>query len=234
MILAAGRGTRLGELGRQRPKVLLEVAGQPLLDRHIEDLARARAESVVVNAHHLADQITAHVENGMWPIPVTVVVEPELLGTAGGVRNALPLLGDGPIVVVYGDVISDVDLPALVKAHVDSGADATLVVHPADDAHGKGIVLVDAEDRIIGFAEKPEPEDLAGVSRPFLINSGIYVMDAGLVRAFTPPSGEYDFGHEVFPAALAGGRHLRVERIGIAVTDIGTPESLAAAQGGGR
>ena len=234
MILAAGRGTRLGELGRQRPKVLLEIAGQPLLDRHIQDLARAGADAVVVNAHHLAEQVAAHVDAGDWPTPVTVIMEPDLLGTAGGVRNALPLLGDEPIVVIYGDVISDVDLPALVAAHAESGADATLVVHPADDAHGKGIVLVDEDDRITGFAEKPGPDEVVDVPRPFLINSGIYVVDPALVGEFTPPTGECDFGHEVFPAALAAGRHLRVQRIGIAVTDIGTPEALAAAQAGGR
>src|ERR1035441_6413429 len=107
MLLGAGRGTRLGALGLTVPKILVDVGGEPLLARQLRYLAREGAERVVVNAHHLADQVEAFAAQHTGPPELVVVREDELLGTAGGVRNALPELGTEPFVVLYGDVRSE-------------------------------------------------------------------------------------------------------------------------------
>ena len=117
MILAAGRGTRLGELGRTVPKILVDVGGEPLLARQIRYLKDGGIERIVINAHHLAEQVESFVAEHSLAPDIDVVVEAELLGTAGGVRNALPHLGEEAFVVLYGDVIVDESITGVVAAH---------------------------------------------------------------------------------------------------------------------
>ncbi len=136
MILAAGRGTRLGELGQTVPKVLVDVGGEPLLARQIRYLKDGGIERIVINAHHLADQIESFVAEHPHAVDIEVVVEPELLGTAGGVRNALPHLGEGAFVVLYGDVI--VDEPVERGVRNPSARAGSRHAHPLSDRRGRG------------------------------------------------------------------------------------------------
>ncbi len=117
MILGAGRGTRLAELGLAVPKVLVPVGGRPLLARQIDYLAEQGFERVVVNAHHLAEAIQAFAAEYVGPVQLTVVTEPRLLGTAGSVRNALELLGQEAFLVLYGDVVVDEPLAPMLADH---------------------------------------------------------------------------------------------------------------------
>jgi NDP-sugar pyrophosphorylase family protein len=128
MILAAGKGTRLGFLGRTIPKVLLPVGGRPLLERHLNYLAREGFTRVVVNAHHLAPQVEAFVASYRGPLHVCCIVEESLLGTAGGVRSALPQLGRDSFLVLYGDVLVDEPLGPMMEFHRRKGVLATLAV----------------------------------------------------------------------------------------------------------
>lgn len=224
MMLAAGRGSRLGELGRRLPKALVEIEGRPLLARQLDYLAAEGVERVVVNAHHLAEQIVQFVAGRGGSPNVEVAVEPELLGTAGGTRAALSRFDPGaPILVVYADTILDAPIGEIVGAHVESGADATICANWLEDTHGKGVLDVDAEGRIVGFVEKPAD------ARPGLSNAGVYVLEPSFVE-LSPDGAFSDFGHDVFPQALAAGRHLRVHRLDALAHDIGTPDALARAQ----
>jgi mannose-1-phosphate guanylyltransferase/phosphomannomutase len=152
------------------------------------------------------------------------VVEEALLGTAGGVRNALDVVGSGPFLVLYGDVIVDEPLAPLFEAHRHHQAIATLVVHQSESTEGKGVVRVAPDGRVSGFEEKTH----AG-SGPALINSGVYVIEPELVAPL-PAGVERDFGKDVFPDALERGMRIFSYRIGGAVIDIGTPAGLAQAQ----
>jgi mannose-1-phosphate guanylyltransferase len=224
MMLAAGRGTRLGELGRQVPKALVEIDGRPLLERQLRYLAREGVEHVVVNAHHLADQIVAYVAARSGPPHVEVVVEPELLGTAGGVRGALDRFDRGtPLIVVYADTILHASLAAVMASHVEAGVEGTLCGNWLANTHGKGVFETDLDGNILSFIEKPAD------ARPGLASTGLYVLEHELLE--TIPAGEfYDFGLDVFPRALADGRRLQAYRLDALAHDIGTPETLAAAQ----
>jgi mannose-1-phosphate guanylyltransferase len=224
MILAAGLGTRLGSLSRTMPKVLLDVGGEPLLARHLAYLARNGIKRVVLNAHHLAEQIQEFVEHYDGPLELVCVVEDRLLGTAGGVRNALPLLEPGPFVVLYGDVLIDEALSALLATHRRSAALATLAVHRAENVEGKGVVRVDATGRVTGFLEKP-----AEASARALINSGMYILETDLV-ATLPCGMELDFGQDVFPRAVERKLRIFAHTLLVPAIDIGTPEGLAQAQ----
>jgi NDP-sugar pyrophosphorylase family protein len=223
MVLAAGHGTRLGALGRTIPKVLVPIGGRPLLERQLEYLEREGVSRVVINAHHLAPQVAAFVARYRGALQLSCIVEEQLLGTAGGVRHALGRLGAEPFLVLYGDVIVDVHLAALFDFHRQRGALATLVVHEAESAEGKGVVRVAPDGRVTEFEEKTHR-----APGPVLINSGVYVIEPELV-ATLPASVAADFGHDVFPSALAHGLPIFTYRVEAPAIDIGTPDGLALA-----
>jgi NDP-sugar pyrophosphorylase family protein len=204
--------------------VLVDIAGAPLLERQLSYLGAEGVTRVVVNAHHLADQVEAFADGYNGPVELIVVTEEKLLGTAGGVRNALDWLGEEPFLVLYGDVVIDESLDGLFTAHAAAGAAATLTVYATTDVVGKGTVEVDGSGRVTGFAEKASVS--AGQA---LVNAGIYVVDPGLVTAL-PAGTEVDFGHDVFPDALARGVAIQAYELERPVIDVGTPEGLERAR----
>lgn len=224
MILAAGLGTRLGSLGRVTPKVLVEIGGQPLLAHQLEFLAQHGVERVVINVHPLAERVEAFVDDYDGPLEIVCVREEELLGTAGGVRNALPELEPGPFLVLYGDVVVGQPLHPMLDLHRERDAVATIAVHNARAAAGKGVVDVDAHGRVTGFREKP-----AGTAGPVLINSGIYVLESSWIARMSRGVVS-DFGTDLFPEALRWGLSISTFRLSRSVIDVGTPEGLHAAQ----
>jgi MurNAc alpha-1-phosphate uridylyltransferase len=117
MILAAGRGERMRPLTDRTPKSMLQVGGKPLLFRHLEKLADAGFGTVVINHAHLGEQIESAVgDGGRWNLRIRFSPEANALETAGGIRNALPLLGEPVFAVVNADVYSDYDYARLAAA----------------------------------------------------------------------------------------------------------------------
>jgi NDP-sugar pyrophosphorylase family protein len=219
-LLAAGHGTRLAPLTDSVPKILVPLAGRPLLEHQLEYLAFNGVSEVILNVHHLADRVLEFVEGVETPIPVCVSREPELLGTAGALA---PLREDlcETFVLLYGDVITDEPLAGLIAAHESRGGIATLACCRTDDPRGKGVIAVDAAGRITGFAEKPH-EVTAGAT----VNAGLYVLDPEIFEFVEPGS---SFGADVWPRALSEGRPVYAYRVTGYVRDIGTPEALSRA-----
>src|SRR5437867_11662461 len=145
LILTAGLGTRLRPLTNVRAKPAIPVAGEPMICRIIAWLAsRGGVTDLVLNLHHRPDTIAAVVGDGAdlgarvrysWEQPV-------VLGSAGGPRQALPILGADPFFIVNGDTITDVDLEALADAHVRTGALVTLALVPNREFDRYGGVVV--------------------------------------------------------------------------------------------
>jgi NDP-sugar pyrophosphorylase family protein len=204
MILAAGAGTRMGDLTRATPKPLLDVGGTPILGHILNNLARYGFRQVVVNLHHHGDAIEAHCGDGSrYGVAITYVREDRLLGTAGSVKNAQAhLCGDGPLLVHYGDVLTDQDLGALLETHLGKGALATLLLHRRIGSNS--VVVLDGESRILRLLERPSAEERAGVDSPW-VNSGVYLLDPA-VLALIPPGVPCDFPRDIFPGLIAGGR----------------------------
>lgn len=172
MILAAGFGTRLKPLTEHCPKALMPVGNRPLLDWNIEYLSSSGVREIVVNAHHLPKQVLEHVgDGGIFGIPVHVRVEPEILGTGGGIRNVSDFWDDKPFIVLNGDILTDIDLGAAYKAHVESGALATLVLHAREPFNQ---ILLDPQGNIQDIAEKSLPGRLAF--------TGIHIIDPTLLK----------------------------------------------------
>ena len=225
MILAAGRGTRLGALGRSTPKILVELDGEPLLARQIRYLKKWGVERIVLNAHHLADQVEGFVSGHPQTGDLRVIVEPELLGTAGGVRNALPLLGEEPFVVLYGDVVVDESISAVAETHARARAVATVTVYRTAEVEGKGTVEIAPDGSVSAFQEKA----ISHSDGEAYVNAGLYVVNPQLLRDL-PAGVMLDFGHDVFPAAVERGERIAGHRLDAPVIDIGTPPMLDMAR----
>lgn len=150
MVFAAGFGTRMGALTAQRPKPLIEVAGRPLIDHALDLAEQAGASPVVVNTHYLADQIAHHLAGR----PVRLSHEPDrILETGGGLRKALPLLGNGPVMTLNSDAVwTGLNPLSQLMAHWDNDRmDALLLLLPAQTANGHsgtGDFLADAQGRL--------------------------------------------------------------------------------------
>ncbi len=152
MVLCAGMGSRLGELGEELPKPLLPVCNHPLLTYGLSLLRGFGITEVGINLHHLGELITAALGDGRdYGVELNYSQEPELLGTGGGLRKLAKFLtydGREPCVVVNGKLLIDVDLEAVLALHRVTGATATMVLRETTDADAWGAVEVDHDGRI--------------------------------------------------------------------------------------
>jgi len=193
MILAAGYGTRLGDLGTTRPKPMLPVTGAPLVRWAVLWLRYHGIREIVVNLHHLGEQIEAELGDGS-ALDVAIVYsreDGEILGTGGGLRKARPLLDDGhdgAIVVMNGKVLVDLDLDEVLAFHRTHGAEATMVVRPDADAERWGSQQVAADGRIVRFLGRAPLVDVpAPVGEPTMF-TGIQVIQSRFLDR-VPPDG---------------------------------------------
>ncbi|MFO8071691.1 MAG: sugar phosphate nucleotidyltransferase [Polyangia bacterium] len=175
MILAAGFGTRLRPITERIPKPLVPVVGRPNISRTIEQLGRLGIRELAINLHHLPDAIRAALGDGSDLGAKIAYSEerPEILGTGGGIRRALPLLGDGTFAVVNGDALFAPDLESALAAHRRSGALATLVVREDPCAEELGAVHADESGRVRRIAGRGA--DRAGL-RPFMF-TGVHIVE---------------------------------------------------------
>lgn len=152
MVLAAGRGERMRPLTDTTPKPLLQVGAEPLIGWHLRRLAAAGVQRVVVNHAHLGAQIEARLGDGAaWGLHLTYSAEASALETAGGIATALPLLGDGPFIVVNGDVYTDYPFARLLAHAPQLRADgvlAHLVLVPNPEHNPNGDFALDEEGRV--------------------------------------------------------------------------------------
>jgi mannose-1-phosphate guanylyltransferase len=228
IILGAGKGTRLGKLSIDRPKILQPIDGRPLLDYQLAYLADQGIERVLLNTHYLAEQVADHLRHSPPIVPVITSYEPMLLGTAGAVLAMDHWLSDTPVFILYGDVMVRAELATLWERHQQLSAEATLAIAPIADATDKGIIICDEQGWVQAFREK-DPID---AGRPALINSGLMIIDPGWIRRYGQPNDVLDFGHDVLPQALANGDRIAALKLTVPALDIGTPEMLSQAQSG--
>ena len=198
MVMAAGKGTRLRPVTDLLPKPMAPVANRPVLYHILRLLKRHGFGEVVLNLHHMPEVITEYLGDGSAVgLDVRYSYEPELLGTAGGVKKNEDFLGVDTFLVMSGDALTDIDLTGLVAAHRRNGSIATLAVKEVADPSLYGVVVTDDDDRVVGFQEKPSREE----ARSHLCNCGIYVFEPEILSLI--PAGEFDdFGSRLFPDLL--------------------------------
>lgn len=195
VLLAAGLGTRLQPLTHHITKCMVPIAGRPLLDYWITALCQTGVQEVLINTHHLADQVRAYIQriHAQGTIHLQETYEPQLLGSAGTLA-ANPHFADetDEIIIIYADNLSTVDLSALLNFHRQHTDPATLLLFHAPNPRACGIAQLDEDQRIIHFEEKP--------AQPIgdLANAGVYVLDANLYREIAALQA-FDFGFEILP-----------------------------------
>jgi NDP-sugar pyrophosphorylase family protein len=188
MVLCAGLGTRLRPLTDVVPKPLVPIAGVPMVVRTLRQLREAGVERVVINVHHLGERVREALGSGE-ALGLTIEYReevPEILGTGGGVRNALGFFaGDEAMLLVNGDVVIEADLHALAEAHVRSGAAATMLVREVPDAARWGAVEVDGD----GWVRRLLGEGAGGPGLAATMFTGVHVLDPRRVAPLLPAQG---------------------------------------------
>jgi mannose-1-phosphate guanylyltransferase len=216
MVLAAGLGTRLQPITFEVPKPMVPVLDRPVM-AHIVDLLEGQGfDELVANLHWFPDQIRDYFGDRF-----TWRYEEELLGTAGGVRGVAYFFGDEEVVVVSGDALTDLDLRALVERHREAGGIATLSVKRVADTQEYGVVIHDADGRIQGFQEKPDPAEALSD----LANCGIYCFSPEIFDYF-PDADPVDWAGDVFPVLLENDVPFHVHEIDAYWNDVGSIEEL--------
>jgi mannose-1-phosphate guanylyltransferase len=217
LVLAGGEGTRLRPLTYTTPKPAMPLAGRPFLSFMLDWLRRHGVDEVILSCGFRSDDVHAVLGDIYEGMRLRYVIEEEPLGTAGPVRLALDLgLLAERLLILNGDVLTDIDLTAEVAEHERTGARVTLALQAVEDVASYGVVPTDAEGRVEAFLEKS-----AGEVPTNRINAGAYVVEREVVEAI--PSGRaVSFEREVFPRLVGDGLYgYAAEGYWI---DIGTPE----------
>jgi mannose-1-phosphate guanylyltransferase len=202
---------------------MLPLLDLPFVERQVDHLARAGVTTIVFSCGYRPREIEEYFGDGASRgLTMGYVVDPEPLGTAGAIANAEALLHDGDVFVLNGDILTDLDLAALVAHHHGLDAEATIALTPVDDPSAFGLVRTDADGRVTEFVEKPGPEELIP-GEPYRINAGTYVLSAS-ARASIPPGEQVSIERDTFPLLAARGG------VGAMASDcywrdIGTPAS---------
>jgi mannose-1-phosphate guanylyltransferase len=200
VVLVGGFGTRLRPLTLSTPKQMLPVGGRPMIERVFAHLAAHGVDDAVLSLGYKADAFTsAYPDDVCSGVHLSYAEEPEPLDTAGAVRFAARHAGiDDTFVVVNADVLSDLDLGALIEFHRARGAEGSIALTPVDDPSHFGVVPTDADGRVEAFIEKP-PRDSAPTN---LINAGFYVLEPSVIDRIADDR-KVSIERETFPAMVA-------------------------------
>ena len=224
VILAGGEGTRLRPLTSNQPKPMLPIANVPMMRHVLRLLTKHGFDDIVVTVAFLANQIRNYFGDGAeFGVRMRYATEDSPLGTAGSVRNAMDEL-DEPFLVIAGDVITDIDLTSVVKAHIDRQAFCSIALKRVNNPVDFGIVITREDGLIERFLEKPTWGQVFSDT----INTGIYVLEPG-VFDFIPADEVVDFSGDVFPAVLERGLPILGSVVEGYWEDVGTLEAYRAA-----
>lgn len=221
LILAGGLGTRLRPLTETTPKCLVPVAGRPLLEYWFRALDAAGIRDVLINTHHLPEQVRSFIEDKNadgWT--VTESWEPELLGSAGTITANRPWCDDAEnCLIIYADNLSTVALSPFLKFHAEHDDPFSMLLFRTNRPQACGIATVDDDHRITEFVEKPEHPTSN------LANGGLYAVTADAWREIADLQA-FDLGFDVLPKFAGRMRGWEFDGLHL---DIGTPESLTRA-----
>jgi NDP-sugar pyrophosphorylase family protein len=216
VLIAGGKAERLGAAAEGRPKPLVPIAGRPLAAYQVSQLQAVGVERVIVSCAAGQEGVFEAELSGIGPELVTVP-ETEPLGRGGGLRLAVQAREEtGPLYVLNGDELIDVDLAALLAAHSEHGAAATIVVAPLTSQFG--IVELEEGDRVSGFREAPR--------LPHWVNAGVYVLDDEALERL-PEQGDHE--QSTFPELAREGKLYAFRHEGLWIT-VNTPKDLQRAE----
>ncbi len=224
LLLSAGLGTRLRPITDQLPKCLVPVSGRPLMEYWLKLLVQGGIRNILVNTHYRAAQVNDFIAGSEYAPYVTLTHEEVLLGTGGTLLRNRSFFGDDPVMLIHGDNLSLFNVRDFVRAFEErpKGVEITMMTFDTDTPQSCGIVDLDNSGIVRGFYEKvPDPPGRLANGAVYMLSSNVFGYLASLGKE------SVDFSTEVIPNFI--GRintfHNRVYH-----RDIGTPESLSAAE----
>ena len=222
VVLVGGEGTRLRPLTETIPKPLVPFMNRPFLDHVLDHLAEHGVDEVVCSSPYLEAVFHAFLETREGRSPsVRWITETEPLGTAGAIAGALGSL-DGTFLALNGDILTDMDLGALVEVHRARNAVATIALHRVEDARPFGLVEAEPDGRVVAFREKPQ-EPVPGA-----VNAGVYVLEPAALEGVAPGR-MVSIERETYPDLIAGGAPVYSVVASGYWLDLGTPEAYLRA-----
>jgi mannose-1-phosphate guanylyltransferase len=221
VVLVGGEGTRLRPLTETIPKPLVPLVDRPFLHHVLDHLDRHGLQEVILSSSYLEEAFATFVQERSGRPALTWITESTPLGTGGAVANAAREFGE-TVLVLNGDILTDLDLTAVVERHRGGKAEATIVVAEVEDARPFGLVAVDDQGRVLEFREKPDHPG------PGLVNAGTYVLEPEAVRRI--PTGQaVSIEREVFPDLIRSGAAVLSFVSNDYWMDLGTPEKYLRA-----
>ncbi|MFO7369078.1 MAG: HAD-IIIA family hydrolase [Bacteroidales bacterium] len=221
VILAGGKGTRLGDLTQEIPKPMIPIGDKPLLHHQVDLLVRYGFREIIILVNHLKNPIIDYFGNGSrFNTDISYFEEPYPMGTVGGIKEIESELTDD-FLVLYGDVMVDMDIRRLIDFHRNKNSACTLVLHPNDHPYDSDLVELDENGRVIAFHSKPHP---AGQWYHNLVNAGVYLLSPAVLKELEKGK-KADFGKDIFPVL-----YQKLALFGYQTTeylkDMGTPDRL--------
>src|SRR5215212_1646491 len=197
LILAGGKGTRLRPLTVYTPKPVVPVCNRPFLLYQIDTLKRAGVKDVTLSLSYQPHKIEQQLGDGSdFGVRITYAVEPQPLGTAGAYKFAGDLIRE-PTVVFNGDIVTHLDLRAVIRQHDERKAVATVVLAPVENPSVYGVVETEEDGRVKSFSEKPRADQVT-------VNTGTYILDPKVLDMI-PEGQSYSFEYDLFPELLKRG-----------------------------
>ncbi len=223
IILVGGEGVRLRPFTYELPKVMLPIHGKPMVQHIIEQLKFHGVRDIVLAVYYKAEKIKEYFGNGHhFGVNIKYVEEKTPLGTAGPLRLAKKYLTES-FYIVWGDILSQLDLTDFAKFHKEHGGLTTVALTTVDDTSRYGVVMLNG-NKIVGFVEKPKKEDAPSN----LINSGVALMEPDVIKKYVPKTGKAMVEYDIYPKLAKEGNLYGYPFQG-QWFDTGTPESYEKA-----
>lgn len=217
VIIAGGLGKRLAPLTESVPKPMLPLKGKPVLEHSIEWLKRNRITEIIICTGYLSHKVEDYFKDGKkFGVNVKYSIETTELGTGGALKNAQKLIGDGTFIMLYGDLVIDLDLNRFVSFHKSHGSVGTLTLHESDHPYDSDMIKCEKDGRIVEFIGKPKP----GQKFENMGNAGLYCFESSILELF--PTGQSMLDKEALPGALKKGAKLYGYLTNEKIIDIGT------------
>jgi len=194
LVLAGGRGVRMRSLTYELPKAMLPVCGKPILEYTIENLKKNNIREIVIACGELSEKIKEYFGDGSrFSVKISYIDEKNDLGTGGALKSALPLLGQEPFVMIWGDVLADIDLADMIDFHMEDNPIMTIALTSVADPREYGAARVH-RDILVNFHEKPKKSAEAS----HLVTAGVHIVDPKISK-FLPKKKSFMLEQEVMP-----------------------------------
>jgi Nucleoside-diphosphate-sugar pyrophosphorylase involved in lipopolysaccharide biosynthesis/translation initiation factor 2B, gamma/epsilon subunits (eIF-2Bgamma/eIF-2Bepsilon) len=225
IMMAGGKGTRLRPLTLVRPKPMIPLVNKPIIEYTVNKLKKSGFDDIIMTLNYMSTNIKNYFKDGSeLGIDIRYSVEKWPLGTGGSVKKAEKYIDD-TFMVVSGDVLTDVDFNDVVKFHKEKGAIATMVLTEVEDPTHFGIAVMDRDNKITEYLEKPSHEEAFSS----VANTGIYIFEPEIFDFFDDKDKEVDFSKDIFPEVIKQDSGIYGYTFDGYWNDIGRPETYLEA-----